>query len=129
MPCGNTSIPAPKLFTRFPFASNFRIGSTFAESRQLFAPHRSATQMLVPSGSISTALVEPQVRPAGIFAQPSMVRYGLGKSLTGAIVAVLVDGASATCAVAQPVTATITVAARATLIRCMRLDIGVVSDG
>jgi hypothetical protein len=40
---------------------------------QLLAPHRSATQMLTPSRSIATALVEPHVLPAGIFAHPSIV--------------------------------------------------------
>src|SRR4029078_5769490 len=50
---------------------------------QLFAPHRSATQMLMPSLSMSTALAEPQVRPPGIFAQVSSVRYGLGRSFCG----------------------------------------------
>ena len=49
---------------------------------QLFAPHRSPTQMLLPSRSISTALVEPHDLPAGSLAQFSMVRYGLGLELS-----------------------------------------------
>ena len=65
-----------------PVESNLRTGSRL-EPAQLLAPHRSATQMLTPSRSISTALVEPQVRPSGILAQPSTVRYGLGWSLLG----------------------------------------------
>src|SRR3954470_17191488 len=40
--------------------------------------------MLVPSLSTSTALSDPQVRPSGIFAQPAIVSYGFGLSLTGA---------------------------------------------
>jgi hypothetical protein len=36
------------------------------------APHRSATQTLVPSTSMSTPLVEPHARPAGIFAHSSI---------------------------------------------------------
>jgi hypothetical protein len=43
--------------------------------------------MLTPSLSISTALVEPHVRPSGIFAQPVIVSYGFGRSFVGAIVA------------------------------------------
>jgi hypothetical protein len=50
-----------------------RTGSS-VEPAQLFALHRSATQMLVPSGSMSTALVEPQARPSGSTAQPVTVR-------------------------------------------------------
>jgi hypothetical protein len=47
------------------------------------APQRSATQTLVPSGSTSTPLVEPQLRPSGSFAQFSIARYGLGAELIG----------------------------------------------
>jgi hypothetical protein len=43
------------------------------EAAQELAPQRSKTQMLLPSGSISTAEVDPHVRPAGILAQPSTV--------------------------------------------------------
>src|SRR5262249_22655018 len=81
-PCGKINIPAPKLFTSFPDESNLRIVGRF-EPAQVFAPHLSATQMDLPSGSISTALVAPHVLPSGIFAQFSTVRYGLGRSLTG----------------------------------------------
>jgi hypothetical protein len=56
------NIPAPNDFTSVPVESNFRIGGR-SEPAQLFAPQRSATQMLVPSLSISTALVDPHVRP------------------------------------------------------------------
>ena len=62
------------------------IGSS-VEPTHVFAPHRSATQMLVPSRSTSTALVLPHVRPAGSLAHPSTVRYGLGASFVGAIAA------------------------------------------
>src|SRR5499426_1750106 len=82
MPCGNTNIPSPKLFTSLPDTSNLRTVGSF-DPPQVFAPHLSATQMDLPSGSISTALVDPHVLPSGIFAQFSIVRYGLGKSFTG----------------------------------------------
>ena len=65
-------IPPPKLVTSFPVSSNLSI--VFAvELRHEFAPHRSATQMDFPSRSMSTALVDPQVRPSGSFAQFSIV--------------------------------------------------------
>jgi hypothetical protein len=79
-------IPSPNDFTMLPFASNLKIEARF-EPAQLFAPHRSATQMLTPSLSISTALVDPHVRPSGSFAHPAIVSYGFGRSLVGAIVA------------------------------------------
>src|SRR5262249_21266003 len=82
MPCGNTNIPSPKLLTSLPDASNLRTVGRF-DPTQVFAPHLSATQMDLPSGSISTALVAPHVLPSGIFAQFSTVEYGLGRSLTG----------------------------------------------
>src|SRR5262245_8014322 len=82
MPCGKTNIPPAKLVTRLPDESNLRSAGR-SEPPQVFTPHRSATQMDLPSGSISTALVAPQVLPSGIFAQFSIVRYGLGRSLTG----------------------------------------------
>ena len=72
MPCGKMNIPPPKLFTRLPSLSNLRMGSR-SDSAQLFAPHRSPTQIDVPSGSMSTALVEPQVRPSGILKWSLMV--------------------------------------------------------
>src|SRR5262245_30555315 len=77
MPWGNTKRPPAKLFTSLPSASNLR-STARLESPQLFAPHLSATQIDRPSRSISTALVDPQVRPSGILAQPSTVEYGLG---------------------------------------------------
>src|SRR5262247_2099779 len=82
MPCGNTNIPSPKLFTSLPDTSNLRTVGSF-DPAQEFAPHLSATQMDLPSRSISTALVAPHVLPSGIFAQFSTVAYGLGGSLTG----------------------------------------------
>ena len=79
-------IPAPKLRTRLPFLSKRRIGSS-CRLTQSFCPQRSATQMLEPSLSISTALREPQTRPAGILKKPSTVRYWLGASFVGAMFA------------------------------------------
>src|SRR5262245_28347985 len=81
MPCGNMNIPSPKLFTSLPDASNLRMVGRF-DPTQVFAPHLSATQIDLPSGSISTALVAHHVLPSGIFAQFSTVAYGLGRSLT-----------------------------------------------
>jgi hypothetical protein len=63
-----------------PDESNLRIGGKLDPSQAngvpgfmsdggANAPHRSATQTLVPSTSMSTPLVEPHARPAGIFAQ------------------------------------------------------------
>src|SRR5205085_1633712 len=60
----------------------FKTGSSDEPTHE-FAPHRSATQMLSPSLSVPTPLVDPQVRPAGIFAHPTMVSYGLGSLLVG----------------------------------------------
>src|SRR4029077_18367910 len=79
-PCGSTNIPAPKLATSLPEASNLRIGARFDPSQangspgfrsdgSAKVPQRSKTHTLVPSGSISTPAVEPQVRPSGNFAQ------------------------------------------------------------
>src|SRR5580658_4724513 len=82
MPWGKMNIPEPKLLTKLPFESNLRMGSNL-EPAQLFVPQRSPTQMLLPSRSMSTAEVEPQVLPAGSFAQPSIVWEGLGGSFTG----------------------------------------------
>src|SRR4051794_9527966 len=83
-------MPAPKLVTSFPVGSNFNtLGSLdilpVARSRQLFAPQRSATQTDLPSLSISTALVEPHVRPSGSLKKSFIVRYGFGALLTGRI--------------------------------------------
>ena len=77
-------MPWPKLVTRVPLASNFSTVATgciwlVARSRQELAPHRSPTQIDRPSLSTSTALVDPQVRPAGSLAHPSTVWYGFGK--------------------------------------------------
>ncbi len=85
MPCGNSINSAPKLFKSLPEESNLRIGSSFEPSQPngtagltcdggRDSPHRSATQTLVPSGSIATALVEPQARPAGSVPQFSIER-------------------------------------------------------
>src|SRR5436853_6440283 len=64
------------------------------------APQRSPTQTLVPSGSIATPLVEPQVLPSGILAQFSIERYGLGSALVGA--RVCATAAAARSAAATP---------------------------
>src|SRR5262249_2603026 len=82
IPCAKMNIPSPKLFTSLPVASNLSTTGSF-DPAQVFAPHLSATQMDLPSRSISTALVDPHVLPSGIFAQFSIVAYGLGRSLTG----------------------------------------------
>src|SRR5258706_11642467 len=88
-------MPAPKLRTRFPDASNLRIGGSI-ELAQLsyanaeaagglsgFEPHRSATQMDSPSRSIPTAFNAPHVRPAGSLPHLSVLVYGLGASFVG----------------------------------------------
>src|SRR5262245_46858130 len=96
-PCGNSSSPSPKAFTSLPDASNLRIGGRFEPSHAngvpgfiseggANAPQRSATQTLLPSGSMSTPLVEPQFRPVGSFAQFSIAWYGLGAELVGALI-------------------------------------------
>src|SRR6195952_2185621 len=97
-PCGNTNSPAPNFLTSLPEASNFRIGSRLEPSQlktspsricdggmKPCAPQRSATQMLLPSRSMPTPAVEPQMRPSGISPQRSMVRYGLGAELVGLV--------------------------------------------
>src|SRR5215831_7907507 len=53
------------------------------ESAYELAPQRSATQIDLPSRSISIALVDPHVRPTGIFAQSFTVPYGFGNELVG----------------------------------------------
>src|SRR4051812_13231507 len=84
-------MPAPKLLTSLPVASNFMTGSRgenapFAASQQRELPlQRSATQIDLPSLSTSTALSDPHTRPSGSFAHPSIVWYGLGKSFTGCV--------------------------------------------
>src|SRR5215467_12123698 len=83
-------MPAPKLFTRFPDESNFRIGGT-VEPAQLsywngeapggvsgFAPHRSATQTDSPSLSIVTAFSAPHILPSGSLPQGAVVWTGWG---------------------------------------------------
>src|SRR6516164_2345470 len=72
-PCGQLIMPAPKLVTNLPEASNFWIGAIF-EPSQVFAPHRSNTQTLVPSRSMSTPIACPHTRPSGSFAQLSTAR-------------------------------------------------------
>src|SRR5262245_25926611 len=90
------NIPAPKLFTNLPDASNLRMGSrpdpSHAKGSPALncvgganAPQRSATHTLAPSESISTPEVEPQVRPSGSLAQPSTERYGLGAELVAGV--------------------------------------------
>src|SRR5262245_8671126 len=91
MPCGKMSSPWPKLATSLPDASNLSTDGRLdiwpvALSRQLLTQHRSATQILVPSLSISTALVYPHVRPSGILKKCSIVAYGLGAEFVGALV-------------------------------------------
>ena len=81
-PCGKIIRPEPKLLTSVPDASNFKTGSS-VEPRQVFAPHRSPTQIDLPSRSTSTALRDPHFRPSGILKKPAIVRYGFGKSLVG----------------------------------------------
>ena len=66
------------------------MGSTVGDSRhRLLPPQRSATQMLFPSLSTSTALSDPQARPAGSCAQFSTVRYGLGSLLVASVAPLL----------------------------------------
>src|SRR5262245_31857476 len=88
MPCANAIIPAPKLFTSLPEASNLSTESSgdiapVAGSAQLFTPQRSPTQIDRPSLSISTALVDPHVRPAGSWKMFVPGWYGFGRSLVG----------------------------------------------
>src|SRR5262249_11436539 len=64
IPCGNTNIPPPKLFTNFPDESNLRTAGRFDPAHEL-TPQRSATQIDLPSGSTSTADNEPHVLPSG----------------------------------------------------------------
>src|SRR5213075_1527388 len=115
-PCGNRTTPAPKLFKSLPDASNFMIGSSFDSAQANGAPgliwlggrvspQRSPTQTLVPSGSMATALVDPQILPGASVPQFSIARYGFGRELVGAPV----------CAQAQPPIASNTIAAVASL--------------
>src|SRR5207245_1153624 len=94
MPWGKTNTPAAKLFLSRPDSSNSRTAGRL-EPAQVLAPHLSATQMDRPSGATSTALVAPQVRPSGIFAQPSTVRYGLPGELAAGVSARVPESAAA----------------------------------
>src|SRR5262245_53285580 len=76
------NIPAPKLSTILPDASNLSTAGRF-DPAQEFVPHLSATQMDLPSGSTLTALVAPHIRPSGSIPQFRIVSYGLGRSLIG----------------------------------------------
>src|SRR6202161_3186200 len=113
------NIPAPKLFSTLPSVSSWSTVSIFliwpvARSRQLLAPHRSATQTDFPSLSMSTALVDPIFLPSGSFAQCSIVRYGLGASLVGCVS----EAAAYVLPPANP--AAITATAKEMLIRRLR---------
>ena len=57
-------MPAPKLRTSLPAASNFITTGRFDPTHE-FAPQRSAIQMDVPSMSGSTVLIDPHTRPSG----------------------------------------------------------------
>src|SRR6185436_16384447 len=91
IPCGYTNRPAPKLFTRRPDASNLRMGSRFEPTHvpssrpgvdsRFGALHRSNTQRLLPSRSMSMPAAAPIVLPAGSLKKSSMVRYGFGGEL------------------------------------------------
>ena len=75
-------MPSPNDFTRLPLASNLRIAGRFEPVHE-FCWQRSATQMLTPSLSISTALVDPHVRPSGSFAQPAIGLVRIGPVIGG----------------------------------------------
>src|SRR2546425_4008989 len=66
-PCGNTNIPAPKLFTSFPEESNLRMGASF-EPAHVSPPHLSKAQTLPPR-STATPITAPNFLPPGSFAQ------------------------------------------------------------
>src|SRR5450756_947072 len=89
------NMPAPKVFSRLPDASNLRTGGT-VEPAQLsyrngdapggmsgFAPHRFTTHTDSPSLSMATPFSAPHVLPAGRFPHGAMVWYGLGRSFVG----------------------------------------------
>ena len=82
MPCGQRIWPAPNIFRMLPFESNLMIGSTVEPAHELL-PQRSAAQTLLPSGSMSTALTEPHLRPFGSGPKLRTVSYGFGRKLTG----------------------------------------------
>src|ERR1700674_5669847 len=75
------NIPAPKLATSLPDASNFWIGARVEPEQSSAVAQRSKTQTLLPSRSMSTPTAAPHLRPWGSFAQPSSMRYGLGAAL------------------------------------------------
>src|SRR6185437_6361233 len=127
MPCGATSMPEPNAFTILPVESNFITGGTLFHwpvlgSKQPFAPQRSATQMDLPSLSISTALVEPQGRPAGSLKKSLIDLYGLGASLVGTVVSGPIPEAFAPCAAAGSVAGPI-ISAMATKYGAYRMEI------
>src|SRR4029453_16710077 len=88
MPWAKAIMPAPKLLTSLPLASNLSTGSSGDilpdASAHLFSPQRSPTQIDMPSLSTSTALVEPHLRPSGSFNGSLIVSEGLGRSFVGA---------------------------------------------
>src|SRR5262245_50127274 len=67
--------------------------------------------MNLPSGEISTALVDPHFRPSGSLKKPSMVVYGFGASLVG------VAGACASTCQPTNAIAAATAANRTTFLR------------
>src|SRR6266853_1838518 len=97
--CGPSISPGPlpflpQVLMNFPVLSNFTTGSKFEPSQPnctpgltceggAKAPQRSATQMLLPSGSTSMPAVEPQLRPSGNLPNGAPT-YGLGSELVGA---------------------------------------------
>src|SRR5713101_2222287 len=74
-------MPAPKLATSLPAASNFWIGARFEPEQSSAVAQRSKTHTLLPSRSMSTPIAAPHLRPAGSLAQPTSSRYGLGAAL------------------------------------------------
>src|SRR5665213_97340 len=104
MPCGNTNMPAPKLASSLPVGSKCRIGGRL-ESAQLSPPQRSNTQTLLPSRSTATAVVPPQVRPAGSWPKDVAAPYGSGKLMLGGA---LLCACAGTDGAATPATAAAT---------------------
>src|SRR5687768_17316381 len=70
-------MPAPRLFTTVPEASNFTSGAVL-EPLQVVLAHRSNAQMLRPSRSTSIPAVPPSFRPSGILKWFGSSRYGFG---------------------------------------------------
>ena len=65
IPCGQANIPSPKLLISLPDASNlWTVGRS--DPMQLLVPHRSVTQMEVPSISRSMAGIDPHVLPGSV---------------------------------------------------------------